>query len=406
MQRGFLIAAIILLNCNFVVGQAKYRVLYNFGAGGPTDAINPNAGLVGDEQGNLYGTASGGVNGVGVVFQLSPKKGGGWTENILYNFCSTASCLDGTTPLAGLIRLNGKLYGTTTFGGLGQLGTVFELAPPLTPGGAWTETVLWSFCSLGGPCAYDGIKPTSRLGQDSAGNLYGTAAWGGPFGGGVVFELTPGSGSSWTENILHSFSGSPDGAHPTAGLTFDSLGNLYGATQQGGSGPCQGGCGTVFQLSRLRGGGWIEAIVGNGVGQQVYPTCDLSLDSEGNIYGTTKGSLAPGGVFKLKRAAGWRAESFLFDSKDGAMPLAGVVMKHGAVYGTTYSGGAQNSGTIFQITGTGETVLHDFCSQPNCEDGQGPGSGGLLLADHAGDLFGTTATGGAYNKGVVFAISP
>lgn len=186
MQRGLLIAAVVILSCNLAAGQAKYQVLYDFGAGGPADAIYPNAGLIADERGNLYGTAGGGSTGLGVVFQLSPK----------------------------------------------------------------------------------------------------------------------------------------------------------------------------------------------------------------------------GGVLKLTRAAGWKAESFIFNDKDGEEPVAGVTLGPGAAYGTTYDGGTQNSGTVFELTTKGETVLHNFCAQPSCEDGKGPGSGGLLLSDRAGNLFGTTETGGAYNNGVVFEITP
>ncbi len=391
-------------------GQAEYRVLYDFGAGGPTDAIYPNAGLISDERGNLYGTASGGLYG-GVVFQLALQPTGRWKENILYNFCSVANCLDGVTPLAGLMWINGNLYGTTLFGGAGQLGTVFELSPPSLPGAEWSEKVLWSFCSNGGTCNYDGIKPQGKLVQDSSGNLYGTTPFGGPNNGGIVFELAANPDGSWTENILYSFGGSPDGSDPRAGLIFDLEGNLYGATEFGGDNTeCQGGCGTVYQLSPNVGGGWTEKVIAKGQGKQVNPFCDLSLDSQGNLYGTTEGGtfISAGGVFKLTRAANWKAESFIFNNNDegGQTPLAGVIAEDGVVYGTTYNGGSQNSGTVFKITSAGETVLHNFCSLPSCQDGKGPYQGGLLLSDHAGHLFGTAYEGGMHNEGVVFEITP
>jgi uncharacterized repeat protein (TIGR03803 family) len=405
--------------------QAQYQVLYTFGALGSSDAAYPNAGLVSDADGNLYGTSyiggpsvgggeNGCLDGCGTVFRLSPQASGVWMETILHNFCSTANiynCPDGAIPGAGLLKgKSGKFYGTTKLGGLYGAGTVFELSPPSARGGGWVMTELWSFCAGGGNCL-DGANPTAKLIEDSAGNIYGTTgAGGGIYYYGTAFELTPVPVSSWTMTTLHVFNGEPtDGRDPGAGLILDPSGNLYGTTRYGGDTGCGDiGCGTVFQLSPNGDGTWTENILARGAGQQVYPSGDLSLDKYGNIYGTNYGvaNNSQGGVFELDRAAGWKPIDFSFDQSDGANPYAGVLVANGVLYGTTSAGGAQSEGTIFTMTGRTETVLYNFCSLPNCVDGVDPGFGGLLLTDRAGNLYGTATEGGANNNGVVFEFTP
>jgi uncharacterized repeat protein (TIGR03803 family) len=402
--------------------RAQYQVLYAFGPAGSSDAASPNAGLVSDAAGNLYGTSSSGgpsagsgenacLYGCGTVFRLSPQSSGVWTETILYVFCSTGNmlnCPNGALPVAGLLKgKSGKFYGTTRFGGLYGEGTVFELSPPVR-GGGWTVTELWSFCSGGGDCL-DGRNPSAKLIADSAGNIYGTTPAGGLYNYGTAFELTPVSGSPWAMTTLHVFSGEPtDGGGPSSGLIFDSSGNLYGTTVNGGGTGCgDEGCGTVFQLSPNGDGTWTENIIARGTGQQVNPYGDLSMDRSGNIYGTNYGieNNSFGGVFELNRAAGWRPIDFSFNGSDGANPQAGVIIVDGVLYGTA-GGGTDNAGTIFSMTGRSESVLYNFCSQPNCADGGAPGYEGLLLPDGAGNLYGTTTQGGTNNKGVVFELTP
>jgi uncharacterized repeat protein (TIGR03803 family) len=229
------------------------KVLHNFSNTGP-DGAEPVAGVIFDSAGNLYGTTLyGGVNRthggyVGVVFELTPS-GGGWIEKILYSFAQ--SKYDAAGPWGSLIFDSaGNLYGTTTSGGryFGD-GTVFELSPQA--GGSWTETILHSFSDA----ERDGYHPYCNLIFDSAGNLYGTTSQGGAYGqgsgfvGGTVFELTPGSGGNWTERILHSFGNESDGSEPLAGLIFDAAGNLYGTTEFGGGGVGLG-TGIAFEISR------------------------------------------------------------------------------------------------------------------------------------------------------------
>jgi uncharacterized repeat protein (TIGR03803 family) len=210
------------------------------------DGSGPVAGLIMDAAGNLYGTTrSGGIDrpnaGNGVVFKLTPN-GTGWTETVLYSFCpQTPSCADGAQPNAGLLMdAAGNLYGTTFRGGTppgNDGGVVFKLTPDET-GTVWTETVLYRFCSQTS-CA-DGSGPVADLIMDEAGNLYGTTFFGANgsggtvSGNGVVFKLTPDqTGTVWTETVLYRFcsqTNCADGSQPAAGLIMDVAGKLYGTT--------------------------------------------------------------------------------------------------------------------------------------------------------------------------------
>jgi uncharacterized repeat protein (TIGR03803 family) len=198
------------------------------------DGEEPAGPLVMDGAGNLYGTTFyGGTSPIGgVVFKLTPTDSG-WVETVLYSFCSQTNCADGTNPQGGVIMdAAGNLYGTATGGGSSlQAGVAFELTPTDT---GWTETVLYSFCSQTN-CA-DGRNPRAGVIMDTAGNLYGTTNQGGASNGGIVFALTP-TGSVWVETVLYSFcsqTNCADGAGPFAGLIIDGMGNLYGTTVNGG----------------------------------------------------------------------------------------------------------------------------------------------------------------------------
>jgi len=212
------------------------QVRHNLGSG--TDGVYSFAGLVLDADGNLYGaTETGGTYGRGTVFQLTPKAGDGRTETVLYSFQPNGT--DGNYPLASLIfDAAGNLYGTTQRGGAYGFGTVFELTP--TAGGGWTEKVLHHF-----GYSTDGSAPFSGLIFDGVGNLYGTTFYGGTYGSGTAFELTPTAGGDWTEQVLHSFGNSADGSKPNAGLIIDAASSLYGTTVFGGT----YSAGTVFELT-------------------------------------------------------------------------------------------------------------------------------------------------------------
>jgi uncharacterized repeat protein (TIGR03803 family) len=171
------------------------------------------------------------------------------TESVVHSFTGGS---DGDTPYGSLISdTSGALYGTSSGEGLGT-GTVFRLTPPASAGGAWTESVLYTFCSPTSSCA-SGFNPQGGLIMDATGNLYGTTLQGGTYGQGTVFELTPPttSGGTWTHKVLYNFTGGSDGAQPVdaAGLIFDASGALYGTTGGGGTAVGGNGNGTVFKLS-------------------------------------------------------------------------------------------------------------------------------------------------------------
>src|SRR5271167_2273777 len=401
----------VLVTSTWAATNWKEKVLHTFSDNG-TDGADPEAGLIFDAAGNLYGTTYvGGAYGEGTVFELTPAAGGGWTERVLYSFCSQRSCTDGETPGAGLIfDAAGNLYGTTSGGGTGTyFGTVFELTP--TAGGGWMEQVLHSF--NGG----DGYWPFAGLIFDAAGNLYGTTYVGGAYGEGTVFELTPAAGGGWTERVLYSFCSQrscTDGETPGAGLIFDAAGNLYGTTSGGGTGTYFG---TVFELTPTAGGGWMEQVLHsfNG-GDGYWPFAGLIFDAAGNLYGTTYvgGAYGEGTVFELTPAAGggW-TERVLYSfcsqrsCTDGETPGAGLIFDAaGNLYGTTSGGGTGTYfGTVFELTPTAgggwmEQVLHSF----NGGDGYWPFAG--LIFDAAGNLYGTTYVGGAYGEGTVFELTP
>ena len=346
-----------------ISGPTTEKKLHNFGING-TDGVYPQAGLIFDAAGNLYGTtADGGDYGVGTVFELTPNGSGGWTEKKLHNFGINSA--DGNSPSASLIfDAAGNLYGTTQYGGdfpcdLLGCGTVFELTPDGS--GGWTEKKLHNF----GINEKDGIYPRAGLIFDGAGNLYGTTYQGGSgpcsSGCGTVFELTPTDDGGWTEKKLHSFGlNSKDGIYPFAGLVFDAAGNLYGTTYQGGDFTCgDSGCGTVFELTRT-GGRWLEKKLhnfGNGT-DGANPYAGLTFDAAGNLYGTTAqgGDYNNGTVFELtpNGSGGWterKLHNFGINNKDATLPQAGLIFDDaGNLYGTTAEGGDDSGGTVFEIT--------------------------------------------------------
>lgn len=435
-------AFVVTVGSTLLLGQSQYKVLWNF-TGWPNDGAEPTSALVMDASGNLYGTTlSGGTNTrpSGTVFELSPDGTGGWMETLLYSFCSSpsnSSCLDGALPQAGLVvDHNGNLYGTTTIGGTGQMcgfgagcggGTVFELSPP-SAGGAWVETVLYSFCTnLQNSTCLDGAVPLGRLIFDAAGDLYGTTSTGGTGGstggccvGGTVFKLSR-SSDQWNETVLHNFCASgrngicPDGVAPQAGVTLDRMGNLYGTTRAGGS-LKNSGSGTVYELSPGT-DGWTETILlGPGVplDKGGAPLGDIALDGFGNLYSTFSfgGADFAGGVFRYEPVDG-RVSLFSFDGNDGQNPTAGILLDagHALIYGTTSAGGGNRSGTIFEIDSPGhETLLYSFCSEGSCLDGSDPLAG--LVMDNEGNLYGVTNRGGSSENcdgsgcGVVYQFAP
>ena len=297
---------------------------------------------------------------------------------------------------------------TTGFlkGTLGAGAVIFLLGTStVRPAQAQTETVLYSFTGIRGPEA--------SLIADSAGNLYGTVDTGGTYNHGAVFELVNSSGS-YTPKVLYSFAGAPnDGAGPE-GIVADSAGNIYGVTGVGGgSSNCPGGCGTVFELVNSA-GTYTERVLqsfGESSGDGEVPIGGLIIDAAGNLFGTTSvggtstcnygsaGNYGCGAVFELVNSAGGYTEKLLYSftaGNDGHSPSGSLMMDaSGNLYGTTVVGGTAGGwGTVFELVSTSgsytEKVLYSFAGPPN--DGRGPSGG--LMADSAGNLYGTTIYGG------------
>ena len=241
-----------------------------------------------DASGNLYGTGAWGCGtpGISCVFEMTPGNNG-WSFNQLYQLSGPAGWYpSGTTPI---FDAKGNIYATTAFGGkqgcspYGNgcygLGVAFELTP--NGDGSWSEKVLHTF--KGGK---DGESPTCALVFDAAGNLYGTTFAGGTYGYGNVFMLTPNPDGTWTEKVLHQFTGGNDGGTPAGGAIFDAAGNLYGTAWKGGA----FGFGVVFKLKSRPTGGWKYELLHSFHNKPgAYPWSGLVFDAAGNLYGTTQG---------------------------------------------------------------------------------------------------------------------
>ncbi|MGA2741548.1 MAG: choice-of-anchor tandem repeat GloVer-containing protein [Bryobacteraceae bacterium] len=350
-------------------------VLHNFNGGDPGYAAYPYGTLViGGAAGGhpvLYGTTSGGGStGLwGTVFSLTPPQSAGahWTATTLYVFSGGS---DGAYPVGGVVvGAGGVLYGTTSAGGIAQgasgYGTVFCLTPPALSGGAWTETVLYTF--KGGINGPDGAIPeggvTIGSGSSEQPVLYGTTFSGGTLGYGAVFSLQPptsGEGGAWTETVLHNFAGGvADGFNPNAGVAIGSGGVLYGTTESGGAFLL----GAVFSLTPPASGqgqAWTETVLYSFAGGSdgAYADAGVAIGGGGTLYGTTYngGTSGRGTVFALSppSVAGspWTERvlhSFL-GGGDGANPEAAVAIYGRTLYGTTFYGGTSGFGTVFSLT--------------------------------------------------------
>ena len=324
-----------------------FNTLYSFSG---SDGAIPTAPVVFGPDGALYSTAEFGGSGNGNVFKLRPPPSAcktalcPWSENVLYTFQGGT---DGSQPIGLVFDQAGNIYGTTSSGGAYGGGTAYELT---SSGSGWTESLLHNF----GVTDLDGFTPyRSVMIFDQAGNLYGTTYFGGAHNAGSVFQLTP-SGSGWIETVIYSFQNGSDGSLPYSGLIIDQSGNLYGATTDGGT----GGGGTVFELSPS-GGGWTFSVLYSLTGPSgcsCGPAWALVMDAAGNLYDTTQGDGAYklGNVFKLTNTGGSWTYTSLYDftgGNDGWFPISGVTLDtSGNLYGTTYYGGTDNSGVLWEIT--------------------------------------------------------
>lgn len=446
---GCLSMAVLAFTLFAVKASAVDSVIHNF-AGAPGDGSMPQASLVSDQFGNLYGTtAYGGTNNFGTVFvecaplppaspDLPPCVSGnaGWVSIVLYNFRGIAFS-DGANPTSTLIfggKFAGRaftLYGTTWSGGVGGncstggCGTVFELCAPAAVGGCggplWVEHVLYSF--IGG--GFDGENPFAGVIKDKNDNLYGTTVYGGGkgkcligggnFNCGTVFKLTPPPGFAppWPEKIMHRFAGAPvDGANPYGALCCNSNAGvkfLYGTTVLGG----KWNNGTVFKLKNVIPAPalWLYSFTGGVDGANPYG--NVVLDAAGNLYGSASngGGKGTGTLFELPQPPPPApvAPLYTFCSApgctDGANPVSGPTLSGGTkLFGTTFNGGAPGFGTVYDFTIPGAVLVQQHAFNGPGGDGAGPFGGIVTDPVFPGNWYGTTLDGGGFGLGIVYQI--
>jgi len=422
-----MVLVLMTLSLTAATWAQSYKEVINAGA----PAVYPGSPFTADAEGNLYTAAANGGEtqcffyGCGAIYQWKP--GAHRQPTMLYSFSGSS---DGAGP-GGRLALDaqGNLYGTAGYAGdfnacFGQgCGVVYKLSPASS--GFWTQTVLYTFEG-----ETDGMTPLSVV-LDAQGNIFGLTKNGGGnscSGGqtcGTVFELSPTSGGTWTETILHTFTGGSDGGIPLGSLNFDAQGNLFGTTDVGGvvSFACSVGCGTVFELSPSSGGWTFTTIYDFDYAHGVGPVGSLVIDASGNLYGATYGgakkySYCPGGcgvVFELSpSASGWKQTLLhAFSGPDGANVQGGLTLDAGGnLFGTTTSGGNPRCTSGFQVgcgvvfelspaSGGHWTYNHLYVFQGY--DGFYPNSNPLV--DAAGNIFGTTVEGGT-GFGNMYELSP
>jgi uncharacterized repeat protein (TIGR03803 family) len=351
-----------------------------------TNGADPDfISLVQGTDGNFYGTTyEGGAHDYGTVFKITPAG----TLTTLYSFCTQTNCTDGEYPAAGLVpATNGNFYGTTAYGGADSAGTVFEISP------SGKLTTLHSFCSESG-CA-DGEVPYDALVQATNGNFYGTTLDGGDHSEGTVFEITP-SGKLTTIYSFCAQADCTDGAYPYAGLVQATNGNFYGTTNDGGANRYYG---SVFQITPAGKLTTLHSFNSSDAGEGSV-VAGLVQASNGNFYGTTfyGGADNDGTVYEIT-AGGAYTLLHSFDYTDSGRPYAGLIQAtNGNLYGTSW----QSDHGIFEITTGGKLgTLYSFCAQSGCPSSP---TGGLVQATN-GTFYGTTYYGGAHSYGTVFSLA-
>lgn len=383
-----LLAASIVAILSLAPCARSSIILTNTTSFSTSNGIHPSAGLVQGNDGNFYGTTEyGGTSGgFGAVFKITPA--GALTTLASFNNAN------GAYPTAGLVQGgDGNFYGTTSAGGTnGGFGTVFKISP------AGALTTIFSFNNA------NGANPYGGLALDASGNLYGTAAYGGPYidqdendlGYGTVFKLT----TNGTFTSLYMFTGSSDGFYPLTGLTLGNDGNFYGTTAEADTfGDPAFGAGTVFRITC---GGEFTNLVSFNYTNGANPYAGLVQASDGNIYGTTYngGDANAGTVFQMT-PAGTLNYVVSFTNLNGANPYGALVPgSDGNLYGTTELGGANSYGTVFQMTPVG--TLQCLLSFDFFSNGAEPTAG--LLQTTNGTFYGTTYSGGSHGGGTIFRL--
>ena len=396
-------AAILLIAlCGSGVKASTTEVLYSFA--GEDDGEYADTDVAIDAAGNLYGTSVlGGEFGGGTVWQLSPV-GGGWVHTVLYSFTGGA---DGGEPYKGVtLDAAGNLYGTAVTGGSGSCEGGCGVTYKLTKSGdSWTQAVIHAF--TGGD---DGSGPGARVAVDNRGNVYGMTPTGGANGLGTIYALHPKSNGDWALRVIHTFTGGSDGSSGSAGKLLLRGGHVYGAATTGGA----NGSGVVFEMRPTRSGEWDFKTLYSfkGAPDGVFPYGALLFDAAGNLYGTTYygGTSGLGTVYQLSpNGPGEWSETVLYSFKagrDGNSSISNLVSDAaGNLYGTTSEGGL-GSGTIFKLTldasGTWtERIPHRFQGSP---DGAFPYAG--MVGDGAGIFYGATVHGGDDGDGAIYRFTP
>lgn len=381
---------------------ATTTVIYSFA--GDTDGEYADTDLVMDGAGNIFGTTvQGGQFGSGTVWELSPS-GNSWTHTVLYSFTGGT---DGGEPYKGVtLDSQGNLYGTAVTGGSGSCEGGCGVAYKLTnSGGIWTQTVIHAF--TGGD---DGSGPGAGLTIDAHGNVYGMTPTGGADGQGTIFRLHPTQNGNWKLAVLHAFTGGTDGSGGSAGRLVLNGRHIYGAATAGGA----NGQGCAYELTRTNAGWNFKTIYSfQGTPDAGFPYGALIFDATGNAYGTTyyDGANNLGAVYELspRRTGEWN-ERVLYSFKggsDGEGSIGNLVLDaSGNLYGTTANGGASGDGVIFSLTPAAhhkwkESVVHSFAGAP---DGAFAYNG--MVSDGAGNYYGSTVHGGTDDEGAIYKFTP
>jgi uncharacterized repeat protein (TIGR03803 family) len=367
------------------------------GNGSTNKGARPAGGLILAQDGNFYGTtAKGGAGDLGTIFKMTPAG----SVTTLVEFTGNGVTNKGSLPYAALTQApDGTFHGTTSRGGAGNFGTVFAM----TAGG--TLTTLVEFTGNAG--SFRGSFPYGGVIRGTDGRFYGTTARGGALGDGTVFRWTaPGTFETLVD--FTDTGATAKGASPYAALTQGPDGNFYGTTANGGA----NNCGTVFRVTPAGDLLTLATLTGNGATNRgASPESALVLGADGKFYGTTFGG-GTGNFGTLFRIAtdGTLTTLASFTGKAGdaagAMPEAALVRgTDGSFYGATFHGGASDAGTIFKLTTSGAnpvlSTLFEF---------SGPNSGAYFQAGlvHAndGNFYGTTAGNGVFGKGTIFKLTP
>jgi uncharacterized repeat protein (TIGR03803 family) len=339
-------------------GQWTETILHSF-PDSQDDGYQPT-GIAMDSLGNLYGTTTQGgsagnckdLQGCGTIFELSPDTNGQWTESVIWNFCSLPNCADGGVPgYPPTSGPGGVLYGTAS-----------ETAYELTPGSSgWTFNMIYTFCSLPN-CDDGGDGTVGPVTLDARGDLYGETYGGGINNGGTVFTLRPQPGKQWKEFVLWNFglASFAQGYKPDGGVALRGDG-LYATTGFGGANYCVGGCGTVFELTPGSGKTVNEQVLwdfGANQAQGILPAEGVAFNSHGDLFGITIDGGSPicecGTIYGMKpQGNGQWAYQVLhtFVGTDGFVPdTTPTVDSQGNVYGTTSGGGPNGGGVVFELS--------------------------------------------------------